>query len=67
VKSQHINGSPETLKRLLEEYTMIGYNAEIIGDELIVHMTPPVKPRREHAKDGERWSKRERNFGFTRG
>jgi len=69
VKTQRIAGSPDKLVELMEEYLSIGYSAELDGDELVVYYGQA--PKRQHKPKGndkpEKWSKRERNFGFTRG
>ena len=63
-------GEEATLKRMLEEYRMIGYEAEIKDGELIVYLARQSKKAKKAAKAAaqpEKWSKREREFGYTRG
>lgn len=71
MKTQRISGTPEKLEQLLEEYLMLGYFAEMDGEELVVYYgQPQKKSKKKNNKQGqkdERWSKRERNFGYTRG
>lgn len=70
MKTQRISASPEKLKALLEEYRMIGYDAEIDGEELVVYYGKRAKKSKKkpvRQKSDEHWSKRERNFGYTRG
>lgn len=68
MKSQRISGSPEKLRELLEEYRSIGYDAELDGDELVVYYGKRQSKKKGHkAQQSEKWSKRERNFGYTRG
>lgn len=69
MKTQHIKVSPDKLAGLLDEYLMSGYNAEIDGDEIVIH-PPKARPKAKKPVGSpkvERWSKRERNFGYTRG
>ena len=63
----HRNRYP--IDRLLEEYLMSGYQAKIVDDELIVYYgKQPRKTKKQVAQEkAERWSKRERNYGYTRG
>lgn len=69
MKTQYYKGTPEQLQSMLEEYLEIGYDAEIVDNELVVYYGKrPVKPKKQAHKDQktEKWSKRERNFGYTR-
>lgn len=68
MKSQKISGTPEKLQQLLEEYRMIGYHAELVGEELVVYygQVPKKSKKAKHNDKTEKWSKRERNFGYTR-
>jgi hypothetical protein len=68
MKTQRYTGTPEKLQDMLEEYLMIGYDAEIIENELIVYYGKrPVQQKSKPVNEKtERWSKRERNFGYTR-
>lgn len=54
---------------MLGEYKTIGYTAEIVDDELIVYYGKmPRKVKRPRAQEkSEKWSKRERDYGYTRG
>jgi hypothetical protein len=54
---------------MLDEYKTIGYRAEIVDDELLVYYgkMPRKQKKVRDAEQAERWSKRERNFGYTRG
>lgn len=68
-KNLYYKGDPEWLKRTQEEYEMIGFHTEIIDGELIVHSGQPPKKSKKQAKadaKAEKWSKRERNFGYAR-
>jgi hypothetical protein len=59
-----------TLEEVLEEVQQLGYDAEIDGDEVVVYLNPRQrKSKRKPQQTGkaEKWSKRERNFGYTRG
>lgn len=69
MKTQRISAAPEKLQQLLEEYIMLGYHAEIDGDELVVYYGVQQKGKKtgKEKQQAERWSKRERNFGYTRG
>lgn len=68
MKATRVRGTPEKLQQLLEEATMSGYQAEIDGDELVVYYgVQPKKKGKPRKENNERWSKRERNFGYTRG
>lgn len=71
MKALYYKTTPEKLQSMLEEYSMIGYDAEIIDEELVVYYgSRPRKSKKnkkeEKKKQAERWSKRERNFGYTR-
>lgn len=68
MKSKRIKASPEKLQDLLEEYQMLGIDAEIDGDELVVYYGVRQKKSKKpkNQAQAERWSKRERNFGYTR-
>jgi len=61
---------------MLEEFLDLGYDAELDGDEVVVYLKPRSKKDKSHKKANkikaeagqkDRWSKRERNFGYTRG
>ena len=69
MKALRYNFDPAVLKRMMEEYHTIGYQAEIVDDELIVYYGKQVRKTKKQvaAEKAERWSKRERNFGYTRG
>lgn len=65
-----------SLEDILEECQMLGYDAELDGDEVVVYLNPRSKKDKGHKKANkikseagqrEHWSKRERNFGYTRG
>lgn len=58
-----------TLQEVLEECLMLGRDAEIDGDEVVVYLNPRTKKNKKPKRDdkAEKWSKRERNFGYTRG
>lgn len=59
-----------SLQDILEECQMIGYDAEIDGDEVVVYYGQRPKKAKKKAQQQqkpEQWSKRERNFGYTRG
>lgn len=58
-----------TLQEVLEECLMLGRDAEIDGDEVVVYLNPRAKKGKKPKRDdkAEKWSKRERNFGYTRG
>jgi hypothetical protein len=65
-----IYGDEEKLRRLKEEYEYIGRVCKLEKDRLIVFALPPHKPKKKlnrRGKSEEHWSKRERNFGYTRG
>jgi hypothetical protein len=69
VKSLYYKGTPEKLKQWLEEYKMSGYDAKIVGDELIVYLGKPPRKQKKKAEANvktEKWKKREREFGYTR-
>lgn len=68
MKTLKYKGSRYPIARMLDEYKTIGYRAEIIDDELFVYygkQARKYKTRRD--EKAEKWSKRERNFGYTRG
>jgi hypothetical protein len=69
MKSQRVKGTPEKLQDLMDEAHMLGYDAELDGDELVIYYGQA--PRKQHKpkvdKKPDQWSKRERNFGYTRG
>lgn len=69
MKKQYYKGSPDLLARLLEEATMLGYEAEIVGDELVTYYGKQHRKSKKEVEQekAERWSKRERNYGYTRG
>lgn len=69
MKKMYYKASPDILSRLLEECHMIGYDAEIVDDEIIIYYgKQPRKTKKQVEQEkAERWSKRERNFGYTRG
>lgn len=68
MKTQRITGSPEKLESLLEEFLMSGYFAELDGDELVVYYDQEAKKKKvKSTEKTKKWSKRERNFGYTRG
>jgi len=54
---------------MLEELLDLGYDAELDGDEIVVYLKARVKKGKKPKRDdkAEKWSKRERNFGYTRG
>lgn len=54
---------------MLDEYKTIGYKAEIVDDELLVYYGKMPRKQKKVRVDekAEKWSKRERNFGYTRG
>lgn len=68
MKALHYKNNPEKLKMMLEEYLMIGYRAEILDDELVVYYGKQPRKRKQTKAQlqQERWSKRERNFGYAR-
>lgn len=55
--------------RMLEEYRTIGFKAEIVDDELLVYYGKVARKSKKQVEQekAERWSKRERNYGYTRG
>lgn len=68
MKTLVYTGDKFPIKRMLEEYLMIGYQAKIVDDNLLVYYgKQPRKPKKARREDNDRWSKRERNFGYTRG
>lgn len=70
MKSQRFRATPHsTLQEVLEEVRSLGYDAEIEGDEVVVYLNPrnSKKAKKGQRQDQDRWSKRERNFGYTRG
>lgn len=69
MKNLYYKGDPEWLKSIQEEYEMSGHHTDIIDGELIVYAgAPPKKQSKKEKKkqQAERWSKRERNFGYAR-
>lgn len=59
-----------SLEVILEECLMLGYDAEIDGDEVVVYYGQRQKRSKHKPQQTgkvEKWSKRERNFGYTRG
>lgn len=69
MKTQRFRATPHsTLQDVLEECRMLGYDAELDGDEVVVYYGKrPKKTKKSKVQDQDRWSKRERNFGYTRG
>lgn len=69
MKTMSYSGDRFPIDRLLEEFLMIGYEAEIVDNELLVYYgKQPRKTKKQVEQEkAERWSKRERNFGYTRG
>lgn len=70
MKTQRFRATPHsTLQEVLEEVRMLGYDAEIDGDEVVVYYGKQIKKSKKQQKQEQtdRWSKRERNFGYTRG
>ena len=68
MKDQRIRVSEDKREDLLEEFITQGYHAAIVGEDVVVYgERPKPKPKKptEPVKV-ERWSKRERNFGWTR-
>jgi len=70
MKNLYYKGTPEHLESLAAEYNDAGFETEIVEGELTVFAgkrPQPAKKKRQPKDDPERWSKRERNFGYTRG
>lgn len=70
MKTQRFRATPgRSLEEILEESLMLGYDAELDGDEVVVYLNPRAKKGKKPKRDdkAEKWSKRERNFGYTRG
>ncbi len=68
MKVQRVVVDADKRQGVLEEYQMIGFYAEIVDNEIWVYPSKPAKAKKKPVDDkSERWSKRERNFGYTRG
>lgn len=69
MKTMRYKGTPELLARWMEEYQMSGYDCYLDGDEIVIYYgKQPRKTKKQVEQEkAERWSKRERNFGYTRG
>jgi len=68
VKAQRIAIKQRNPHDLLQEYLDLGYDAEIDGDEIVVYYGKQQGKKKAHKQQqSEKWSKRERNFGYTRG
>jgi hypothetical protein len=70
MKAMRYQGSREKLVSMRDEYKMIGYDAEIVDNELLVYYGKrprKLTKKQQQAAKAERWTKRERSFGYTRG
>jgi len=69
MKNLYYKGTPEHLESLAAEYKDAGFDTEINDGELTVFATKQHKrtKKQQRQEQAERWSKRERNFGYTRG
>lgn len=69
MKTQRFGATPgRSLETILEECLMLGYDAELDGDEVVVYYGRQQKKtkRKPPQTKTEKWSKRERNYGYTR-
>lgn len=68
MKTLKYSGNRYPIVRMLDEYKSIGYKAEIVDDELLVYYGKmPRKQKKVRDDKSEKWTKRERDFGYTRG
>jgi len=68
-KNLYYKGTDEHLRTLAEEYNDAGFDTEIVEGELTVFAGKRPQPTKKKGKGNEqsdRWSKRERNFGYAR-
>lgn len=57
-RNLYLYGSLEELKRLKEEYDILGRPSKIEGDRLIVFALAPKKPKKKDARDNKGRSSR---------
>jgi hypothetical protein len=67
MKTLEYSGSKWPIARMLDEYLTIGYDAKIVDDVLLVYYGKQPRKQKRAVRDQEKWTKRERNFGYTRG
>lgn len=70
IKNHVIHADTDALERLADEYRYLGRDCKIYGDKLVVFALPRSAKRKRKDQQkidkAERFSKRERYFGYAR-